>query len=1333
MPVTYLELENFKSYAGFQRIGPFKNFSSVIGPNGSGKSNLMDAISFILGVKSRDLRSSQMKDLIFRPPGDQDDDIENNSNQNKRKACATLVYSNPDDNDTETRYSRVISSKGVGEYKINDKTVTFAQYEEALADIGVLLKGRNFLVFQGDVETTARKTPKELTQWFEDISNSSELKDSYDEAFKALTDAETQVRNASQKQKGYWKMKRELKSQKEEAEKFRSLLDTKAAMLTEYFVWQLYHIKTDMDEKETSIEELNEEVEDSNKIVTNNAKLLRTTKKDASAARSVANASERKRVDLAADVDRNEPSRIKIQEEIKNLKKKVTAETKKFEKIKSDEESRDETVERLEQDIKEYTETETQLEKEYEETKQAVATSKGNTALSQEQEAEYEEIRDAVAVASAKPREVLNMANRKLDSARAKAASLTEELKELKSRKADSTSKLKDFIERKESLEKNVEKTETDLKTAKEELQDAQKSLREDETKKKEIDLELEKINHNLRELRDDRRKNQHEAKLEEAIASLKRYFPGVKDRLVKLCQPTQKRFDLGVTVAGGKDMDAVVVDTKQTAFDCIQYLRSNQVGTATFLPLDSLEIPNPESTERIRAMVEHDGRYRLTCDIIACDETVKKAVMYAVGNSVVCDDLDCARELCFGQQNRRQRNQEARIKAVTIGGAVISKAGTMTGGVSHDERSRAGRWDDREAEKLRKRKEELETQRADLDKSDSVTSQGSRRASRGCQHSRIEELRSSVGNLTNRLQYMKSNFEFTLNKQKEHAVLISSITSQVEKTEKKLEDAESQVDATKKDVKKAIADVKEVEEKYFGPFLEKTGIEDFRAYDNSIGEAREEFRKKRKTIKEHLEKLKAQKIYEEGRKIKEDIIKKQNSLDMYKKKLTDAESREKDIMASVAESRAKLAEVELELEECRRVEKENDELVKNALKIYKESQTAQANLAKSLNTEESNLERLRAKLHETLQKARVEEADVQLVDSNSNKASDMSSRSSRAARRSIDDTEDDIGGNGSQDIAEGSQTSSLVMTQESSLSTHFSQADDSRVIKDRNESNKIDYSHLRRELKQRRSDRETSKIQKDFETNLEKLTEQVESMTPNMRASEAFDNVIDQLDECNEDFGKAKDSAKKASRRFNQIKRDRTDKFNSAFQHVADALTNIYKDMTKSSKHPLGGKAYLSLDDSEEPYNGGIKFTAMPPMKRYRDMEYLSGGEKTIAALALLFAIHSFHPAPFFVMDEVDAALDNINVLKLCNYIKHRSADFQCIVISLKDTFYEQSNGLVGICRDVSTNSSRTLTLDLTKFDKEEEESGQRGKKRGRNSSSEPRKRSSSSQGALQ
>jgi structural maintenance of chromosome 1 len=113
------------------------------------------------------------------------------------------------------------------------------------------------------------------------------------------------------------------------------------------------------------------------------------------------------------------------------------------------------------------------------------------------------------------------------------------------------------------------------------------------------------------------------------------------------------------------------------------------------------------------------------------------------------------------------------------------------------------------------------------------------------------------------------------------------------------------------------------------------------------------------------------------------------------------------------------------------------------------------------------------------------------------------------------------------------------------------------------------------------------------------------------------------------------KATAKKAEDKFQQIKDERVSRFNEAFNHIDKALKTIYRDMTKSSKHVMGGNAYLSLDDTEEPYMGGLKFNAMPPMKRFRDMEQLSGGEKTVAALSLLFAIHSYRPAPFFVMDE--------------------------------------------------------------------------------------------------
>lgn len=82
-----------------------------------------------------------------------------------------------------------------------------------------------------------------------------------------------------------------------------------------------------------------------------------------------------------------------------------------------------------------------------------------------------------------------------------------------------------------------------------------------------------------------------------------------------------------------------------------------------------------------------------------------------------------------------------------------------------------------------------------------------------------------------------------------------------------------------------------------------------------------------------------------------------------------------------------------------------------------------------------------------------------------------------------------------------------------------------------------------------------------------------------------------------------------------------------------------------------------------------------------------------------------SYQPAPFFVLDEIDAALDNVNVIKVCNYIRKRSSDLQCLVISLKDMFYDKADSLVGIYRDSTSHCSRILTLDLSQYPEEEYE----------------------------
>lgn len=101
--------------------------------------------------------------------------------------------------------------------------------------------------------------------------------------------------------------------------------------------------------------------------------------------------------------------------------------------------------------------------------------------------------------------------------------------------------------------------------------------------------------------------------------------------------------------------------------------------------------------------------------------------------------------------------------------------------------------------------------------------------------------------------------------------------------------------------------------------------------------------------------------------------------------------------------------------------------------------------------------------------------------------------------------------------------------------------------------------------------------------------------------------------------------------------------------------------------------------------------------------MSNLSGGEKTIAALALLFATHSYQPAPFFVLDEIDAALDNTNIGKVASYIESQKGSMNIMVISLKEEFYSHADALVGITtnpqkmRESGALVSKVLTLDLT------------------------------------
>jgi structural maintenance of chromosome 4 len=127
-------------------------------------------------------------------------------------------------------------------------------------------------------------------------------------------------------------------------------------------------------------------------------------------------------------------------------------------------------------------------------------------------------------------------------------------------------------------------------------------------------------------------------------------------------------------------------------------------------------------------------------------------------------------------------------------------------------------------------------------------------------------------------------------------------------------------------------------------------------------------------------------------------------------------------------------------------------------------------------------------------------------------------------------------------------------------------------------------------------------------------------------------------------------------------------------FNKITLNLKEMYQMIT------LGGDAELELVDSLDPLSEGIMFSVRPPKKSWKNISNLSGGEKTLSSLALVFALHHFKPTPLYVMDEIDAALDFQNVSIVANYIKERTRNAQFIIISLCNNMFELADRLVGV-----------------------------------------------------
>uniref|UniRef100_A0A8R1DV70 Structural maintenance of chromosomes protein 1 n=1 Tax=Caenorhabditis japonica TaxID=281687 RepID=A0A8R1DV70_CAEJA len=1225
-----LEIENFKSYKGKHLIGPFSRFTAIIGPNGSGKSNLMDAISFVLGEKTSSLRVKKYSDLIHGAP----------INKPVGKKCrVTMNYQY--ENGKMKAFTRGVNN-GSAEHLVDGQTVTSQVYAQEMESINIFIKAKNFLVYQGAIENIAMKNPKERTQLFEELSRSLEFQTEYERLKLDMMKAEDDTQHNMNKRRGIAQEKREAKMEKDEAEKYQQMKNDLAAKFTMLYLHQLFHC-------ERTINEAKEQIDDQKKAITSlNSTKSKEEEKIASIQHDHRKA-QREVQKMIRKLDQKEADLSEKQQNTLTLKVSVQHENKKLETAKKMLAAAEQKAENNTTQLAELKNKKKEMEtkkKDYE-TEIQHMMQRGELNLSEEQVREYEDLKDRAQRESALVQRELLTAMQLFEGDK---SALNHELRKNKEHQERVRAKEADVqrLERQiEALTQKIKETEEETKALKENLKKVERDVVIDKSTATELNKELISVNRQLSDASGDSAEGERNQRRTEALEGLKKNFPdGVFGRLVDLCQPSHKRFNIATTKILQKHMNSIVCDTEETAHKAIAYLKNHRYAPEVFLPSDVLVV-HPIN-ERLRDIKKPAG-VKLVFDVINVHhQAARKALQFACGNSLVCESQDDAKQLAYGGSGLSDR-----YKAVSMDGTLFQQSGVMSGG-SADLRQKARKWDEKVVKQLRQQREQLSEKIADLQK-----------------HRRreleVEAERAKISSTEQRLNMWKKDLknlrEMQLDRLQNE---LEGMIAELNMLPPKIANCEEKVQKSETVVKTLESQSNEVADRIFEEFCRRVGIESIRDYENREMRIKQEMEDKLRSYDDDIQKL----AYEIDFVTEQDGNRK---VDVEKDKVLQIEKQYKDMKKKEKAAVTALKEHTESIEQEKEVLEEKKELAQKLEAEWNDVKKTAQVATKEFNRAEKELIRLES----LLSKKQYERHSLL----HSVKLGQISLPLKSGSMADVEYEEDDA-------VPDDSASQSSA--------THGTSVSQEQI--QREQHIKINYDSLSREYKDANDEDGAKQMTNRLNVEIGELQKNLQKLNaPNLKANQRMAEVKEREAESTEELENARKKAKRIRQQFERVKTERYRRFQGFFDPVSQNIDEIYKNLSRNSS----AQAFLGPDNMEEPYLDGIQYNCVAPGKRFRPMDNLSGGEKTIAALALLFAVHGRNPAPFFVLDEIDAALDNTNIGKVASYICETARDqMQIIVISLKEEFYNKADSLIGIFPyPAACTTSGVLTFDLTRY----------------------------------
>lgn len=1170
MYLKKLEIRGFKSFAENTEIFFKPGINIVVGPNGCGKSNIMDAVRWVLGESNiRSLRGQTYEDVIF-------------NGTDSKKALGLAAVEMTIDNSchslpveyNEVTVGRKVYRSGDSEFNLNKSKVRLKDITGLFTGTGLGKKGYS-IIGQGELEQVLNAQGFDRRLILEEASGIIKYRQQRDEVSHRIIATSNDLIRMNDILTELENRKNELQIKADKANRYLTLSHQYTELEKKLLEYDLDKVRKDLGEKVRVLAVKQESVDLMRQEIEKQEIDLKTAEQQANKATTVVNDCKEKKFAIENHFNSLQADLVLYKEKIKNCNERIRS-------AASDEAKYTPLLEKLQQDleiaIQDYQTEKQNYSHRHNEIHLLTADLNNLKANIEECLSNFEKSKGMVFDQINQESMLKNQIGQKEQGINR----IREKQERLKIHIDESAHKIKAAKEKLKGLKECYRETSDKLGVAEKEVKDLETQQAEIKTVRQKLEQDYKKLHRDsimldnqLSALRDMEKSH---TGYSEAVRVLLRHWEKGNHDLIGILGVMGDLIDvpagmeLAIDVAVGKGLENIVVEQAGQAHRAITFLKNNNIGRITFLPLDILKA-QPVPIKILHKINSFKGVLGIAANLIDFEAKYHKAVEYLLGRVLIVDNLDNGLEV--------YRNIQYPLRIVTREGEVINVSGAMSGGVKPN-------------------RQNSPLQRKNQEKKLKLTAEQN--------HLGIEQIAQKMEHSNQVIQRLESLAVSARSNLMEYQFQNEMMMKEIEKI-----NTEVELDTEKRN----------------------TNLADLNIFDEQI-----------KILQKDIE------IEQE----KYAIIKQKNLqfTDELEKTKKDIELKKRDYDIGNERLASLSYQLQMKKKELDNVDKNIDQF-NRVKRSYQESLEETKTLKQMMKEKIVVLETKIAGLNSEISNGRLELDKVIRIIEHAIENEKQYNENTKRLRLAISPQKNEL-----MELESGTRNLEIqaarLETELDGMNNRWRERFNCELPAN------IDLTLSNREIREYKRNIIDLQTRRDQigPVDVESIQEYEEIKT---RYEFMHSQYIDML------------TAKQSLENLLQETENIMVKNFSHFMLLANESFKLTFNQIFG-----GGEANLRLESDENKFAAGIDIIVKMPGKKHQPLNLLSGGERALTCIAFIFSLLRLRPAPFCLLDEIDAALDEVNLLRFINFLKEMAADIQFVIITHRQVTIEAGDNVFGV-----------------------------------------------------